>query len=186
MRNKTARLVLHITGFGLLLCLIPLGMTFGLPAVVTDCIAALACFTAAGFIQSETPPGLSARPAPPHASLYQVEFDDLEVRVFYKGELHGRVEWSALRTVGIRIDESFLPVPWWYLFGSAQSGCIYPGEASGAREVLREMQVRLPDFDNGAVIEAVGLMAGGRVVWSAPGADSAQPMVAAVRAQDPG
>jgi hypothetical protein len=182
VRNKTKRLILHITGFGLLLCLVPLGMTFGRPAVVMDCIFALACFVAAGLIQSETHPDGSAQPAQPHACPYRVEFDDLEVRVIYKGELHERVTWSALMAVGIRIDESFLPAPWWYLFGTAQSGCVYPGEALGAREVLREMQVRLPDFDNVAVIEAMGLMAGGRVIWSAPGADAAQPTVAADRA----
>jgi hypothetical protein len=102
----------------------------------------------------------------PYVSPYKVEFDDLEVRVIYQGKLHESTKWLDLTAVGVRIDESFLPAPWWMLFTGPSSGCMYPSEAAGGQEMLKAMQERLPGFDNSAVIEAMGLMEGGRLVWS--------------------
>jgi hypothetical protein len=175
MHNKKKRLMLHSVGAALLLCCIPIGMRFGLLALCICCVLALVCFVVAGFVDTEP----KSRNRLPYVCPYQVEFDDLQIRVMYNGKPHEEVKWSELMVVGVRIDESFLPAPWWILFGSGKRGCMYPSEASGAGEMLREMQARLANFDNAAVIEAMGLMAGGRVVWSKPDTEPDQAVFAA-------
>lgn len=71
--------------------------------------------------------------------------------------------------VGITIEDCFLPVPFWMLARSrGKGGCVYPNDAVGAKEMLGELQRRVPDFDNRAVIQAIGMMAGGVVVWERP------------------
>jgi hypothetical protein len=49
---------------------------------------------------------------------------------------------------------------------NAETQCLYPGEAEGGMKMLTELQRRLPGFDNRAVIEAMGLLEGGSLVWS--------------------
>jgi len=45
---------------------------------------------------------------------------------------------------------------WWLLLGKdLQSGCVYPGGATGEREALIALQ-HLPGFDNEALIQAMG------------------------------
>lgn len=164
MRRALVRRLLHIAGVALLLALIPLSASFGAVATITICILALACFAGAGFMAPKVyDPGSSRRAI---ACPYEVVFDEHEVKVLFRGEPHESVAWSELKAVGVRIDESFLPAPWWLLLTSTSSGCMYPSEAKGAAEMLREMQGRLQGFDNRAVIESMGLMEGGKVIWS--------------------
>jgi hypothetical protein len=61
-----------------------------------------------------------------------VQFDDVEVRVLFRGKPHEKVAWSEIKAVGVQIDESFLPASWWILSGGAKSGCLYPSEAKGS------------------------------------------------------
>jgi len=101
-----------------------------------------------------------------YTSPYKVEFDSFEVRVLVRGKLREKIGWSEIQSVGISIDDSFLPVPWWILFSSPNSGCRYPSDANGAQEMLSAMQNRLPAFDNLAVVRSMGLMEGGELIWS--------------------
>ncbi|RYY84039.1 MAG: hypothetical protein EOO15_20180 [Chitinophagaceae bacterium] len=160
----TKKSLLHLFGVVLLLSLIPLSEKYGLAATVIVCFLALTAFIAAGLMKS--PAKLDGRNKEPYVCPYKVEFDDKDIRVFLNDKLHESVSWDRLTAVGVRIDESFLPAPWWMLFTSPQSGCMYPSEAKGGQEMLHEMQQRLSGFDNRAVIEAMGLMEGGRLVWS--------------------
>lgn len=105
----------------------------------------------------------------PYVSPYVVRFDEKKVEVFFKNKPHESLLWDNLIFVGITIVDEFLPQPYWMLAGSkGKGGCVYPNDASGAKEMLRELQSRLADFDNVAVVRAMGMMSGGVVVWEKP------------------
>jgi hypothetical protein len=110
-------------------------------------------------------PDLAAKPVAAD-SRFEVRFDDEMVVVLYDGAPRERVTWSRLRLVGIRIDDAWLPQPWW-LLADADGGCTFPSDARGWEEMLHAMGERLPGFDHGAVIRAMTLMSGGVVVWKA-------------------
>jgi hypothetical protein len=75
------------------------------------------------------------------------------------------VRWEHLIFVGITIENAgFLDIPYWIL-GGRSGGCVYPSDAVGNKQILREMQSRLPGFDNNAVIQAMGMISGGITVW---------------------
>lgn len=61
---------------------------------------------------------------------------------------------------------------WWILFGDEQSGCVFPGGATGESQVLEELQ-KLEGFDHQAFINAMGSTENRRFVcWrSATGTD---------------
>jgi hypothetical protein len=94
-----------------------------------------------------------------------VSFDEVEIVVTLDGARREAVRWDDLITVGVRIDdEGFLQSVYWVLGGSP-GGCYFPSEAQGTQALLAALQTRLPGFDNRALIEAMGLMEGGRVLW---------------------
>jgi hypothetical protein len=108
----------------------------------------------------------------PYRSPFEVSFDDEEIIVTLDGARRESVRWKDLITVGIRIDqEGFLPATYWVL-GGAPGGCYFPTDAEGNQALLEALQTRLPNFDNRALIEAMGLMEGGRVLWQRPAAAS--------------
>jgi hypothetical protein len=112
-------------------------------------------------------PSRAPRPAGrPYVSPYEVRFDDVSIIVSRQGAADECVTWADLATVGVRIDdEAFLPEPWWLLFAPGLRGIKYPSSARGASEMLHELQRRLPDFDNAALIRAMGMLSGGMVLW---------------------
>lgn len=116
----------------------------------------------------DEPPQLRARRTRrnrPYQSPFAVSFDDAEIVVTLDGARRESVRWDDLITVGVRIDdEGFLPSVYWVL-GGGSGGCYFPSEAQGTDALLAALQTRLPGFDNRALIEAMGLMEGGRVVW---------------------
>lgn len=164
MITTSKRKLLHATGAVLLLSLIPLSMSYGAVAAIIICLLSLACFLVAGFIKPYATQANEGRERAPYVCPYEVEFDESEVRVVYKGKPHESIAWLDLRAIGVKIDDSFLPAPWWMLFTGQKSGCMYPSEAKGGAEMLGEMQRRLPGFDNRAVIKAMGLMEGGKLI----------------------
>lgn len=160
MRNDKRRRLLHVAGIVCLIAFVFLAKVVGVIALVA-LVLALGCFITSGFIKPD-----HKAPGHPYETPYEVRFDDAEVRVFFKGELHKKIAWADIDAVGVKIDDSFLPAPWWILFADAETQCFYPSEAKGGMDMLTELQRRLPGFDNRAVIEAMGLMEGGRLVWS--------------------
>lgn len=115
------------------------------------------------------------RASAPYVSPYVVQFDDRGVSVTLRNKAREAVEWADLAMVGITIKDCFLPEPFWILAGTpGKGGCIYPNDAVGAKEMLHELQRRLPDLDNTKVIQAMGMMAGGVVVWERPNGKAAR------------
>ena len=95
-----------------------------------------------------------------------VTFDDQEVvRTLTDGGVE-RVRWDELEEVSIlTTDEGpFVDDVYWLLI-SRTGGCAVPSSAKGSAELLPRLQ-RLPDFDNEAVIKAMGSTSNGRfLVW---------------------
>jgi hypothetical protein len=102
----------------------------------------------------------------PYVSPYTVQFDDEAITVTLNAKRRESVRWADLAVVGITIQDTFLPEPYWVLAGMpGTGGCIYSSDAVGAGELLRELQKRLPGFDNVALIQAMGMMSGGIRIW---------------------
>jgi hypothetical protein len=92
-------------------------------------------------------------------SSISVAFDDASIRTTYpNGDTHG-IAWRDLTAVGIRTTDEgpFAPDLFWGLHGpDGKPALVYPGGAAGEGELLAAMQRRLPGFDDGQVIEAMG------------------------------
>ena len=101
-------------------------------------------------------------------SRYAVTCDDEGVAVTLDDKPVESVRWADVTAVLIRIDEQFLPQPWWIVRGSS-GGCMYPNDARGAERALEILPARLQGFDYAAVIKAMGLNSGGVVVWTRAG-----------------
>ena len=157
-----------------------LGAVFALVSLVVglrtgakrgDCEALAGGAVITGLIAVLPPKNFSftRRPSTPYVSPYVVQFDDKGVTVTLRNKRREAVQWGDLVMVGITIRDCFLPEPFWVLAGSpGKGGCFYPNDALGAKEMLCELQRRLPEFNNGAVIQAMCMMAGGVVVWERP------------------
>ncbi len=80
-----------------------------------------------------------------------------------------RIAWDALVTVGLRADDG-IPVGdvYWLLFDENGGVCVVPNGATGSDALLGEMRKRLPGFDDQAVVEIIGALEGGAVVWQRP------------------
>jgi hypothetical protein len=100
----------------------------------------------------------------PSAKPDRVRFDDTVItRTLPDGKTE-TVQWNDLREVGIlTTDEG--PVGedvFWMLLG-ASGGCAIPSGAQGMKELLTRLQ-QLPEFDNEAVIKAMGTTTNGKFV----------------------
>ena len=86
----------------------------------------------------------------------KVEFDDFKIVRTMRDGKQETIEWSDLKEVTIiTTDEGpFVDDVFWVLSGS-ESGCLVPSEADGVQELIAYLQ-RLPNFDNEAVIKAMG------------------------------
>jgi hypothetical protein len=94
-----------------------------------------------------------------------MSFDESQIMVTLNSERRESVRWDDLTVVGIRIqNEGFIDTPYWILAGKP-GGCVFPSNAVGNREILAEMQKRLPGFSNVAVLQAMGMSSGGVRVW---------------------
>ena len=138
--------------------------------------AALASWLVYHFVIAPRLPS-SPRPivaAAPSESRYAVTCDDQGIAVAHDGKPVESVRWADVTAVLIRIDDSFLPQPWW-IVRSASGGCMYPNDARGAEAAIDSLSGRLPGFDYAAVIKAMGLMSGGVIVWEATRPTAATP-----------
>ncbi|MGA8279141.1 MAG: hypothetical protein WB784_13280 [Rhodanobacteraceae bacterium] len=79
------------------------------------------------------------------------------------------IEWSALAQVAIHTTEGGPLEPdvlWCLESDGAKRAIVFPGGASGKRELIRALNERLPAFRNEALIEAMGSTANARfVLW---------------------
>jgi hypothetical protein len=88
-----------------------------------------------------------------------ISFDDDQITVKYGTGETRSIRWSDLNMVGIRTTDEgpFLEDVYWGLHLNAENPeIVYPQGATGAQELLGELQRRLPEFDNAKLCEAMG------------------------------
>lgn len=116
-------------------------------------------------LTDEDPPAVRLMPE----SSYVIVLDKQEIVCNRPDGTQERVSWDDLQKVEILTTEDgpFAPDRFWILHGT-QSCCVIPQGATGDAELLAQLQV-LPDFDNGAVIEAMGSTSNATFVyWISP------------------
>ncbi len=99
-----------------------------------------------------------AEPGDPEPA-HSVVFDDTSVRVRAPDGDEQRMLWEDLASVVILTnDQGPFTVDVHWVLAARDNGLrlVLPMGSVGEQELLREMQRRLPGFDNAAVIEAMG------------------------------
>jgi hypothetical protein len=104
-----------------------------------------------------------------HGKAYQVEVHDEVIRLRDKaaGEAHALC-WDGLREVHVVAVDRFPIGSTSFLLHGDRGLLDVPTDAEGSQALLRQMQRRLPDFANEALIEAMGMLHGVRRVWPRP------------------
>jgi hypothetical protein len=81
------------------------------------------------------------------------------------------VKWNDLKAVIIETTDEgpFASDAFWILLGNDEkSGCVYPGGVTGELELLEEMQKRLPNLNNEAVLLAATSVVNNKfLIWKA-------------------
>lgn len=102
------------------------------------------------------------------AAQERVEFDEQEIRRFMRDGRKESIRWDELHEIGIvTTDEGpwAEDVFWMFLNADHSKGCAIPNGAEGFAALLQRIQ-RLPDFNNEAVVLAMGSAVNDRfVVW---------------------
>ena len=112
-----------------------------------------------------------ARPLHPEA-LTRVEFDDVAIRVTVAGRAVDSARWSALTKIVLLTTDKgpFQADVFWCLHSAAGVPVVvFPGGATGEKEILAAFQTRLAGFRDEEVIKAMGSTANASfVIWEAP------------------
>lgn len=106
-------------------------------------------------------------------SKVQVFFDESRITARYGNGERRSMTWDDLVRVGITTTDEGPAVDdvFWGLHSQEGVEIVYPSEAIGAQALLGAMQSRLKDFNNEAVIRAMGSTGNDRfVVWQAAAA----------------
>ena len=141
---------------------------FLVPLGIRCFVSFLASRTANKVLKSLTDENQSAARLMPESS-YVVVLDKQEIVCHRPDGIQERVEWNDLQKIEIITtdDGPFAPDRFWVLHGT-QSGCVIPLGATGDAELFAQLQT-LPNFNNGAVIEAMGSTSNATFVcWASP------------------
>lgn len=141
---------------------------FLVPLGIRCFVSFLASRTSNKVLNSLTDENQSAARLMPESS-YVVVLDKQKIVCNRPDGTHEQVAWDDLQKVEILTTEDgpFAPDIFWILHGT-QSGCVIPQGATGDAELFAQLQA-LPDFDNAAVIEAMGSTSKATFVcWTSP------------------
>lgn len=86
-----------------------------------------------------------------------VRFDDASVSASFPTGATQTIAWQAVNRVAIQTNDGgpWGADVWWFLEGA--DGCVsYPQGATGDPEMLKQFPDRFPDFNDTAVIQAMG------------------------------
>jgi len=101
--------------------------------------------------------GFTPKPSQPSpAELFSVSFDDHEIKLRVPDGHEYTIPWSELSSVAIKTtnEDPFMDDVLWIL-GTKKYSLRIPQGAKGEEELLGRLQ-QLPNFDNEAVISAMG------------------------------
>ena len=139
--------------------------TLGALAVV----GSLLCLV--GVVTRKRRPMTARENASTPSSPFTVRSDGERIVVETNGKVRESMLWDDVVAVGVRIEDGFLPTPWWVVFGRTGGDCVCPNDAIGLRELIEEMGRRLPRFDDDAVysaiIKAMRMVEGSIKIWVA-------------------
>ncbi len=105
--------------------------------------------------------------------LVRVGFDGGEIVCSYPDGALRKVAWDDVSAVRVRTtsDGPWSPDVFWGIWGihsNEHPAIVYPGGCTGDEALLEAMQKRLPNFDNEALIRAMGCTSDRSfVVWEA-------------------
>ena len=115
---------------------------------------------------------LTPAPIEPGGPRFRVSFDETGVELTKPDHTVSTVLWAKLSNVGIitTADGPLAPDLFWLLQEhDRRINLVIPMGSDGEHELLHEMQLRLPGFDNMTVIEAMSSIdPAGFVVWQLP------------------
>lgn len=126
--------------------------------------------------QSTRPPLSEPKPSDDPNTHFSVSYDQEQISLFLDGEPVAKVGWKNIDLIAIRIEDEFLPFPYWYV-GNRETLLRIPNNAVGSKDLFFEgFKTHVPGYDADAtyrtVIEASGAMEGSFILWRAPGADA--------------
>ncbi|MCD4484227.1 hypothetical protein LQR31_07030 [Chromobacterium vaccinii] len=113
-------------------------------------------------LTSTTP---SAQPSSPISVIY----NEKGVQLHFEGEVKQSVAWGEIDMIAIRIEDEFLPFPYWYV-GNQENLLRIPNDATGGKELFfdglsKYVKGYKSDETFKAIIEASAAMEGSFVLW---------------------
>lgn len=94
-----------------------------------------------------------------------VSFDEARVRVRYPDDTTHTIAWDDVECIAIETNDSG---PWaadvWWLLEGRDARVAYPQGATGDLDLLDVYPGRFPQFDHGAVVQAMGCATNARFV----------------------
>ncbi|HVK55707.1 MAG TPA: hypothetical protein VM532_11840 [Burkholderiales bacterium] len=126
--------------------------------------------------RSSKPTNVQAPQSKSEPSPVSVRFDDWGIYTAVHGEAQGKVEWKEIKLIAIRIEDSFLPFPYWYI-GNKENLLRIPNDAQGAKDLFFDgFSEKIPGYKCDAtfrtIIEASGAMDGSFILWKSADAEA--------------
>ncbi|GAA5162195.1 hypothetical protein [Viridibacterium curvum] len=111
------------------------------------------------------------------SSPISVIYNEQGVQLYFEGEVKQSVAWGEIDLIAIRIEDEFLPFPYWYA-GNQDNLLRIPNDAVGGTELFFDgfseyVKGYKSDETFKVIIEASAAMEGSFVLWRAENATAA-------------
>lgn len=115
------------------------------------------------------PPSSSSAALDGQSTPISVSYDATGVSLLLKDQLVQQIAWSEIELIAIRIEDDFLPFPYWYV-GNKSTLLRIPNDATGGRELFfdgfgKYISGYTCDEAFKVIIEASAAMEGSFIVW---------------------
>jgi hypothetical protein len=119
--------------------------------------------------------------APPlhneQSSPISVSYNGIGVSLSFEGQVKQKVAWSEIDLIAIRIEDEFLPFPYWYV-GNKDNLLRVPNDAVGGKELFfdgcsEHVSGYKSDATFKVIIEASAAIEGSFIVWRTENAAAA-------------
>jgi hypothetical protein len=98
-----------------------------------------------------------------------VSYNEIGISLYHQGQLEQEVKWNDIDLIAIRIEDDFLPFPYWYV-GNKDNLLRIPNDAVGSNELFftgfnKHVMGYESDDTFKVIIEAATAMEGSFIVW---------------------